>query len=49
MDFMGIYVESLTNLIHASTKRSDICVEVGKCFRDGDNSMFVEMSQGKMV
>lgn len=46
MEFMGIYIESLTNLINRAEKRSEICVQVGKCFRDGDNSMFVEIRDG---
>lgn len=43
---MNIYGISLTNLIHKSEKRSDICVQIGKCFRDGDNHMFVEIHGG---
>lgn len=43
---MHIYVESLTNLLGRNEKRSEICVKVGKCFRNGDNSMFVEINEG---
>lgn len=49
VDFMTIYVESLTNLLHRKEKRSDICVQVGKCFRNGDNSMFVEINEGMKI
>lgn len=43
---MKIYGISLTNLIHRAEKRADICVQIGKCFRDGDNHMFVEIHRG---
>lgn len=44
---MNIYGVSVSNLIKKSVKRSEICVKVGKCFQDGDNSMFVEINGGK--
>lgn len=40
---MNIYGISLVNLIKREEKRSDICVKIGKCYQDGDNSMFVEI------
>lgn len=46
---MHIYVESLTTLLGRNEKRSEICVKVGKCFRNGDNSMFVEINEGEGV
>lgn len=45
-DFMKIYGISLTTLIKRNEKRSEICVKVGKCFQDGDSSMFVEINGG---
>lgn len=48
-DFLKIYGVSLTTLIKRSEKRSEICVKVGKCFQDGDNSMFVEISDGNWL
>lgn len=42
-ELMNIYGISLTNLIKRDEKRSDICVKIGKCYQDGDNSMFVEI------
>lgn len=42
-ELMHIYGISLTNLIKREVKRSDICVKIGKCYQDGDNSMFVEI------
>lgn len=46
-ELMHIYGISLTNLIKREEKRSDICVKIGKCYQDGDNSMFVEMHRGQ--
>lgn len=46
-DLMNIYGISLTTLIKRSEKRSDICVQVGKCFRDRDSSMFFEINGGE--
>lgn len=45
-ELMKVYGVSLTILIKRSEKRSDICVQIGKCFRDGDSSMFVEINGG---
>lgn len=42
-ELMNIYGISLTNLIKRDEKRSEICVKIGKCYQDGDNSMFVEI------
>lgn len=45
---MEIYVESVINLIKRSEKMSEICVKVGMCFPNGDNSLFVEIKDGKL-
>lgn len=42
-ELMHIYGISMSNLIKRAEKRSDICVQIGKCYQDGDNSMFVEI------
>lgn len=46
-ELMNIYGISLTNLIKRNEKRSEICVKIGKCYQDGDNSMFVEIHGGQ--
>lgn len=46
---MTVYGVSLTTLIKRSVKRSEICVKVGKCFKEGDNSMFVEINGGNFL
>lgn len=43
---MKIYLESLKNMINKGITRSKMCVNVGQCFNDGDNNMFVEVQQG---
>lgn len=43
---MHVYGISLTTLIKRNEKLSDICGKIGKCFQDGDNSMFVEIHGG---
>lgn len=45
-NLMNVYGISLTTLIKRDEKLSDICVMVGKCYQDGDNSMFVEINGG---
>lgn len=45
-DLMHVYGISLTTLIKREEKLSDVCGMIGKCFTDGDNSMFVEINGG---
>lgn len=40
---MEIYVESLKHLIEKKVNLSEICVKVGMCYSNGDNSLFVEI------
>lgn len=44
---MHVYGVSLTILLNRSEQKSDICGKIGKCFEDGDDSIFHEIKKGK--
>lgn len=44
--FMNVYLESLTNMIHAGETKSQMCVSIAQCYADGDNSLFSKVQIG---
>lgn len=44
---MRVYGVSLSIQLNRSEKRPAVCAKIGKCFADGDDSIFHEMKEGR--
>lgn len=47
IELMEVYGVSLSMLLNRSEKCSEVCGKIGKCFADGDDSIFHEIKQGE--